>query len=400
VIIAASEAWRARAAAAPPPEPPPQRRERPQRRPHHRRRRAHHRRRRSLRRDLTKPDVVATKRRVEGEEILGPLWTSPNGIPTGLEGSCGLPTARPLASGDGDVVGGYVRAHARRTHLLEQSGAINRNQSQSIAISRNQSQSIAIRRTCWSNPIAISRNQSHSVAPAGATQSQSVAISRNQSHLLEQPNRNQSQSVAFSRTCWSNPIAISRNQSQSVAISRNQAHLLEQPNRLLPPATLFESSEGGVVRDRVGRDADLHAIRHAEECAEALSGNQCLIRGTQAQSWSHQRHSEHRPMSISRNQSQSPGASARGGHSIAINRNQSQSVAITWRICSRRAFNRNQSQSVAISRNHLAHLLEEGIQSQSIAISRNQSQSPGASARGGRAPRSTARPWHTPQRQH
>ena len=114
-----------------------QRRECPQRRPHHRRRRAHHRRRRSLRRDLTKPDVVATKRRVEGEEILGPFWTSPNGIPTGLEGSGGLPTARPLASGDGDVVGGYVRAHARRTHLLEQSVAISRNQSQSVAISRH-----------------------------------------------------------------------------------------------------------------------------------------------------------------------------------------------------------------------------------------------------------------------
>ena len=51
----------------------------------------------------------------------------------------------------------------------------------------------------------------------------------------------------------------------SGVIRRNQAHLLEQPNRLLPPATLFESSEGGVVRDRVGRDADLHAIRHSEE---------------------------------------------------------------------------------------------------------------------------------------
>ena len=63
---------------------------------------------------------MATKRRVEGEEVLGPLGTSPNGIPTGLEGTGCLPTARPLASGDGDVVGGYVRTHARRTHLLEQ----------------------------------------------------------------------------------------------------------------------------------------------------------------------------------------------------------------------------------------------------------------------------------------
>ena len=64
---------------------------------------------------------MATKRRVEGEEVLGPLGTSPNGIPTGLEGTGCLPSARPLASGDGDVVGGYVRTHARRTHLLEQS---------------------------------------------------------------------------------------------------------------------------------------------------------------------------------------------------------------------------------------------------------------------------------------
>ena len=160
--------------------------------------------------------------------------------------------------------------------------------------------------------------------------------------------------------------AIRFNQASSGVIRRNQAHLLEQPNRLLPPATLFERSEGSVVRDRVGRDTDLHAIRHSATLRGMCRGTQRqsgLIRGTQQQSG-------------------------------LIRGTQRQSGLIRS----------TQRQSGLIRSTQWQSGLIMGTQStircQSAAISRNQPQSPGASARGGRAPRSTDRPWHTPQRLH
>ena len=177
--------------------------------------------------------------------------------------------------------------------------------------------------------------------------------------------------------------AIRFNQASSGVIRRNQAHLLEQPNRLLPPATLFERSEGSVVRARVGRDTDLHAIRHLATLRGMCRGTQRqsgLIMGTQQQSGlirSTQRQSglirgtqstircqsatisrNHRALArpksieqsvaISRHESQSAAISCSPSQSAAISRNQSQSAAITWRICSRRA-------SASFHRPPLAH---------------------------------------------